>query len=210
MRIFVLSIIQKGAFSFGKLCQQCSNLWSLTVQFWDRNFFRVIHISNRTLKLPNCDNDCIRILIKLHFNIFRTSWYWSLKGILSTARTQRGGGQVRKLGGGGEGKWASFQVRSLLWRKTDQIASQSWNWKPFENRVIALVEELLPNSLKQSWGVLQKKNGSRISTWWKKNRKNELKVSRGRSQKRAKKSHNEHTSSSSHSVSSSKYDGECL
>ena len=33
---------------------------------------------------------------------------------------------------------------------------------------------------------------------------------RGRSQKRAKKSHNEHTSSSSHSVSSSKYDGECL
>ena len=54
---------------------QCSNLWSLT-ELCDHNFFRVIHISNRTLKLPNCDNDCIGILIKLHFNIFRTSWYW--------------------------------------------------------------------------------------------------------------------------------------
>ena len=96
---------------------QCSNLWSLT-EFCDHNFFRVIHISNRTLKLPNCDNDCIRILIKLHFNIFRTSWYWrdSIHCTYSEGRrsseSEKESGQVSKSEVCCEGKLTKSQVKA--------------------------------------------------------------------------------------------------
>ena len=207
MRIFVLSIIQKGAFSFGKLCQQCSNLWSLTVQFWDRNFFRVIHISNRTLKLPNCDNDCIRILIKLHFNIFRTSWYWrdSIHCTYSEGRrsSEKTWGRRRRE----VGKFSSPKsaVKENWPNRKSKLKLETF-WEPSNcsggGIITSLPQAKLRSFAEEEW--LSYKYMVKKKEKWAESQQ------RGRSQKRAKKSHNEHPSSSSHSVSSSKYDGECL